>query len=57
LFIRLLMLFFNLFVKLMSVVSGIIFFYFMCFSVISRILGIVIIVGCIKFYGDDYCIY
>ncbi|VDP50610.1 unnamed protein product [Heligmosomoides polygyrus] len=56
-FIRLLMLFFNLFVKLMSVVSGIIFFYFMCFSVISRILGIVIIVGCIKFYGDDYCIY
>ena len=47
----------SLFVKLIGVISGIIFFYFMCFSVISRILGMVIMVGCMKFYGDDYCIY
>lgn len=35
----------------------IIFFYFIRFSVISRILGIIIIVGNIKFFGRDQCIF
>ena len=37
--------------------TEIIFFYFMCFSVVSRMLGIIVMVGNIKFYGRDQCIF
>lgn len=47
----------SLFIKFIGCLRGIIFFYFICFSVISRILGIIIIVGGIKFYGGDQCIF
>lgn len=47
----------SLFYKFCYILSEIIFFYFMCFSVISSILGIVVIVGNIKFYGNDNCIF
>ena len=47
----------SLFVKFFSTIGNIIFFYFMCFSVISRILGMVIIVGNIKYYGNDKCVF
>ena len=43
--------------KFMGLLTEIIFFYFMCFSVISRILGMVVMVGGIKFYGNDQCIF
>jgi hypothetical protein len=33
------------------------FFYFISFSVVSRILGIIIMVGNIKFFGSDQCIF
>lgn len=47
----------SLFVKLRGVISEMMFFYFICFSVISRIIGIVVIVSCMKFFGNDKCIY
>ena len=47
----------RLFIKFVGSVSEILFFYFMCFSVVSRIMGIVVIVGRMKFFGDDSCIY
>jgi len=47
----------SLFIILSVDLNDIIFFYFMCFSVISRILGIIIIVGNIKYYGNDNCIF
>lgn len=50
LIISLFFLFSNMFTEIM-------FFYFICFSVISRILGILVIVSSIKFFGNDYCIF
>nr|YP_009092001.1 NADH dehydrogenase subunit 4L [Uncinaria sanguinis]AHI51921.1 NADH dehydrogenase subunit 4L [Uncinaria sanguinis] len=47
----------SLFLKLMGLLTEIMFFYFMCFSVISSILGMVIMVGMMKFYGNDFCIF
>lgn len=47
----------RLFLKFSYVLGEIMFFYFMCFSVISRILGMVVIVGNIKFFGSDNCIF
>lgn len=47
----------RLFIKFIGLLTEIMFFYFMCFSVISRILGMVIMVGGIKFYGNDQCIF
>nr|YP_009131591.1 NADH dehydrogenase subunit 4L [Strongylus equinus]AJG02959.1 NADH dehydrogenase subunit 4L [Strongylus equinus] len=47
----------SLFMKFMGVITEIMFFYFMCFSVISSILGMVIMVGGMKFYGSDQCIF
>lgn len=37
--------------------SEIMFFYFMCFRVVSSVLGMVIIVGRIKFFGNDHCLF
>ena len=47
----------RLFLKFSYLLREMMFFYFMCFSVISRILGIVIIVGNMKFFGSDNCIF
>lgn len=47
----------SLFLKFSYVLGEIMFFYFMCFSVISSILGIVVMVGNIKFFGSDNCIF
>nr|YP_009050216.1 NADH dehydrogenase subunit 4L [Nematodirus oiratianus]AGZ64204.1 NADH dehydrogenase subunit 4L [Nematodirus oiratianus] len=47
----------SLFIKLVSVVDLLMFFYFMCFSVVSSILGMVIMVGSMKFYGSDMSLY
>ena len=47
----------SLFIKFRGILTEIMFFYFMCFSVISSILGIVVMVGGIKFYGNDQCIF
>nr|YP_010981601.1 NADH dehydrogenase subunit 4L [Kalicephalus indicus]UAV84951.1 NADH dehydrogenase subunit 4L [Kalicephalus indicus] len=46
----------SLFIKFVGELTGMMFFYFMCFSVISSILGMVIMVGGMKFYGGAQCI-
>nr|AFE00424.1 NADH dehydrogenase subunit 4L [Pristionchus pacificus] len=47
----------SLFLSLSTVLSEMMFFYFMCFSVISSILGMVVMVGNMKIYGNDQCIF
>lgn len=47
----------SLFLKFSSFLTEMMFFYFICFSVVSRILGIIVMVGNMKFYGNDYCIF
>nr|ADC80327.1 NADH dehydrogenase subunit 4L [Pristionchus pacificus]AFE00462.1 NADH dehydrogenase subunit 4L [Pristionchus pacificus]AFE00464.1 NADH dehydrogenase subunit 4L [Pristionchus pacificus]AFE00552.1 NADH dehydrogenase subunit 4L [Pristionchus pacificus]AFE00554.1 NADH dehydrogenase subunit 4L [Pristionchus pacificus] len=47
----------SLFLSLSTSLSEMMFFYFMCFSVISSILGMVVMVGNMKFYGSDQCIF
>nr|ACB06317.1 NADH dehydrogenase subunit 4L [Caenorhabditis briggsae] len=47
----------SLFLKFSYLLSEMMFFYFMCFSVISSILGMVIMVGNMKFFGSDNCIF
>nr|AVV66507.1 NADH dehydrogenase subunit 4L [Cooperia oncophora] len=47
----------SLFVSFMNNIVEMMFFYFMCFSVISSIVGMVIMVTSVKFYGNDFCIY
>nr|YP_009550276.1 NADH dehydrogenase subunit 4L [Heterorhabditis indica]YP_817450.1 NADH dehydrogenase subunit 4L [Heterorhabditis bacteriophora]ABJ80694.1 NADH dehydrogenase subunit 4L [Heterorhabditis bacteriophora]AZU95935.1 NADH dehydrogenase subunit 4L [Heterorhabditis bacteriophora]QAA11080.1 NADH dehydrogenase subunit 4L [Heterorhabditis indica]QAA11092.1 NADH dehydrogenase subunit 4L [Heterorhabditis bacteriophora] len=47
----------SLFLSFSGVISEMMFFYFMCFSVISSVLGMVVMVGNIKFYGDDNCVF
>nr|ACB06377.1 NADH dehydrogenase subunit 4L [Caenorhabditis elegans] len=46
----------SLFLKFSYVLGEMMFFYFMCFSVISSILGMVVMVGNMKFFGSDNCI-
>nr|AAO16401.1 NADH dehydrogenase subunit 4L [Caenorhabditis elegans] len=47
----------SLFLKFSYVLGEMMFFYFMCFSVISSILGMVVMVGNMKFLGSDNCIF
>nr|YP_009257360.1 NADH dehydrogenase subunit 4L [Angiostrongylus malaysiensis]ALD62327.1 NADH dehydrogenase subunit 4L [Angiostrongylus cantonensis]ANG44577.1 NADH dehydrogenase subunit 4L [Angiostrongylus malaysiensis] len=47
----------SVFVKFFEIFSGMMFFFFMCHSVISSILGIVVMVGSVKFYGSDLSIF
>nr|ADC80329.1 NADH dehydrogenase subunit 4L [Pristionchus pacificus] len=47
----------SLFLSLSTMLSEMMFFYFMCFSVISSILGMVVMVGNMKIYGSDQCIF
>ncbi|NP_006954.1 NADH dehydrogenase subunit 4L (mitochondrion) [Caenorhabditis elegans] len=47
----------SLFLKFSYVLGEMMFFYFMCFSVISSILGMVVMVGNMKFFGSDNCIF
>lgn len=43
----------SVFLKFFSVFGGMLFFFFMCHSVVSSILGVVIMVGRVKFFGND----
>nr|YP_003434083.1 NADH dehydrogenase subunit 4L [Teladorsagia circumcincta]ACX85206.1 NADH dehydrogenase subunit 4L [Teladorsagia circumcincta] len=47
----------SLFYKYVYFFVDVMFFYFMCFSVISSITGMIVMVNSIKFYGNDYCIF
>nr|YP_009391006.1 NADH dehydrogenase subunit 4L [Caenorhabditis angaria]YP_009391090.1 NADH dehydrogenase subunit 4L [Caenorhabditis castelli]ARV88262.1 NADH dehydrogenase subunit 4L [Caenorhabditis angaria]ARV88358.1 NADH dehydrogenase subunit 4L [Caenorhabditis castelli] len=47
----------SLFLKFSYILGEMMFFYFMCFSVISSILGMVVMVGNMKFFGNDNCIF
>nr|YP_009312599.1 NADH dehydrogenase subunit 4L [Contracaecum ogmorhini sensu lato Pacific Canada]AOV63361.1 NADH dehydrogenase subunit 4L [Contracaecum ogmorhini sensu lato Pacific Canada] len=47
----------SLFIYFSSVLNEMMFFHFMCFSVISSVLGMVIMVGNMKFYGSDLCLF
>nr|QPF22256.1 NADH dehydrogenase subunit 4L [Ophidascaris sp. CYZ-2020] len=47
----------SLFIYFSGCLSEMMFFYFMCFSVVSSVLGMVIMVGNMKFYGSDQCLF
>nr|YP_008994648.1 NADH dehydrogenase subunit 4L [Protostrongylus rufescens]AGW80388.1 NADH dehydrogenase subunit 4L [Protostrongylus rufescens] len=47
----------SVFIKFFGEFSAMMFFYFMCFSVISSILGVVIMIGGMKFFGSDQSIF
>nr|YP_009161994.1 NADH dehydrogenase subunit 4L [Litoditis aff. marina PmI]YP_009162030.1 NADH dehydrogenase subunit 4L [Litoditis aff. marina PmIV]AKS28844.1 NADH dehydrogenase subunit 4L [Litoditis aff. marina PmI]AKS28880.1 NADH dehydrogenase subunit 4L [Litoditis aff. marina PmIV] len=47
----------SLFLNFSGLISEMMFFYFMCFSVISSILGMIIMVGNMKSFGSDQCIF
>uniref|UniRef100_A0A0M3IPH4 NADH dehydrogenase subunit 4L n=1 Tax=Ascaris lumbricoides TaxID=6252 RepID=A0A0M3IPH4_ASCLU len=47
----------RLFILFSGDLNEMMFFYFMCFSVVSSVLGMVIIVGNVKFYGRDLCLF
>nr|YP_009243355.1 NADH dehydrogenase subunit 4L [Heterakis gallinarum]AMR36322.1 NADH dehydrogenase subunit 4L [Heterakis gallinarum] len=38
-------------------VGEMMFFYFMCVAVISSVLGLMVMVVSVKYYGDDMCIF
>nr|ADD81882.1 NADH dehydrogenase subunit 4L [Anisakis simplex] len=46
----------SLFIYFSMVLNEMMFFYFMCFSVISSVLGMIVMVGNMKFYGSDQCL-
>nr|QCG69221.1 NADH dehydrogenase subunit 4L [Toxascaris leonina] len=47
----------SLFIMFSCDLNEMMFFYFMCFSVISSVLGMVVMVGNVKFYGSDQCLF
>nr|YP_004778164.1 NADH dehydrogenase subunit 4L [Baylisascaris schroederi]ADU78515.1 NADH dehydrogenase subunit 4L [Baylisascaris schroederi] len=47
----------SLFILFSGGLNEMMFFYFMCFSVVSSVLGMVIMVGNVKFYGSDLCLF
>nr|YP_004778127.1 NADH dehydrogenase subunit 4L [Baylisascaris transfuga]ADU78491.1 NADH dehydrogenase subunit 4L [Baylisascaris transfuga]ADU78503.1 NADH dehydrogenase subunit 4L [Baylisascaris ailuri] len=47
----------SLFILFSGSLNEMMFFYFMCFSVVSSVLGMVIMVGNVKFYGSDLCLF
>lgn len=47
----------NIFYSLALFGSGILFFFFLCMAVVSRVLGIVLIVAKISYYGSDMCLF
>nr|YP_009058869.1 NADH dehydrogenase subunit 4L [Parascaris univalens]YP_009445833.1 NADH dehydrogenase subunit 4L [Parascaris equorum]AIM58800.1 NADH dehydrogenase subunit 4L [Parascaris univalens]AIQ85132.1 NADH dehydrogenase subunit 4L [Parascaris univalens]ATX68616.1 NADH dehydrogenase subunit 4L [Parascaris equorum]BAV81436.1 NADH dehydrogenase subunit 4L [Parascaris equorum] len=47
----------SLFILFSGSLNEMMFFYFMCFSVVSSVLGVVIMVGNMKFYGSDLCLF
>nr|ADD81969.1 NADH dehydrogenase subunit 4L [Anisakis simplex] len=46
----------SLFIYFSTVLNEMMFFYFMCFSGISSVLGMIVMVGNMKFYGSDQCL-
>nr|BAV78687.1 NADH dehydrogenase subunit 4L [Steinernema litorale] len=47
----------SLFVYFSCYLNEMMFLYFVCFSVVSSVLGLVIMVGNVKFYGSDKCLF
>nr|AST14927.1 NADH dehydrogenase subunit 4L [Hammerschmidtiella sp. ZengetLiu-2016]AST14937.1 NADH dehydrogenase subunit 4L [Hammerschmidtiella sp. ZengetLiu-2016] len=47
----------SLFYYYSLLISEMLFFYFMSFTVMSSLLGLVIMVGNMKFYGNDLCVF
>lgn len=47
----------NVFFIFNSFISEDFFYFFICFSVISRVLGILVILNSVKFFGSDLCVY
>nr|AOV63301.1 NADH dehydrogenase subunit 4L [Pseudoterranova decipiens sensu lato Antarctica] len=47
----------SLFIYFSGILNEMMFFYFMCFSVISSVLGMIVMVGNMKFYGSDQCLF
>nr|WEM32180.1 NADH dehydrogenase subunit 4L [Anisakis simplex] len=47
----------SLFIYFSTVLNEMMFFYFMCFSVVSSVLGMIVMVGNMKFYGSDQCLF
>nr|YP_001905897.1 NADH dehydrogenase subunit 4L [Toxocara canis]CAL69966.1 NADH dehydrogenase subunit 4L [Toxocara canis] len=47
----------SLFIYFSGALNEMMFFYFMCFSVVSSVLGLVLVVGNMKFYGSDQCLF
>nr|NP_006942.1 NADH dehydrogenase subunit 4L [Ascaris suum]P24874.2 RecName: Full=NADH-ubiquinone oxidoreductase chain 4L; AltName: Full=NADH dehydrogenase subunit 4L [Ascaris suum]APX55581.1 NADH dehydrogenase subunit 4L [Ascaris lumbricoides]APX55558.1 NADH dehydrogenase subunit 4L [Ascaris suum]APX55570.1 NADH dehydrogenase subunit 4L [Ascaris suum]WAS08345.1 NADH dehydrogenase subunit 4L [Ascaris lumbricoides]WAS08357.1 NADH dehydrogenase subunit 4L [Ascaris lumbricoides] len=47
----------SLFILFSGDLNEMMFFYFMCFSVVSSVLGMVVMVGNVKFYGSDLCLF
>lgn len=43
----------SLFLKFRYILNSYMFFYFICFTVISRVIGMVLMVGGVKFFGSD----
>nr|YP_009538634.1 NADH dehydrogenase subunit 4L [Steinernema abbasi]YP_026080.1 NADH dehydrogenase subunit 4L [Steinernema carpocapsae]AAT00523.1 NADH dehydrogenase subunit 4L [Steinernema carpocapsae]AYU56875.1 NADH dehydrogenase subunit 4L [Steinernema carpocapsae]AYV63102.1 NADH dehydrogenase subunit 4L [Steinernema abbasi]QAA11078.1 NADH dehydrogenase subunit 4L [Steinernema carpocapsae]BAV78651.1 NADH dehydrogenase subunit 4L [Steinernema carpocapsae] len=47
----------SLFIIYSYMLNEMMFFYFMCFSVISSVLGMLMMIGSVKFYGSDNCLF
>lgn len=47
----------NVFFIFNSFISEDFFYFFICFSVISRVLGMLVILNSVKFFGSDLCVY
>nr|BAV78663.1 NADH dehydrogenase subunit 4L [Steinernema glaseri] len=47
----------SLFIYFSGGLNEIMFFYFMCFSVVSSVMGLIIMVGNVKFFGSDKCLF
>nr|BAV78675.1 NADH dehydrogenase subunit 4L [Steinernema kushidai] len=47
----------SLFIYFSSCLNEMMFFYFMCFSVVSSVMGMIIMVGNVKFFGSDKCLF
>ena len=37
--------------------TEVMYFYYMCFTVIARVFGLVVMAGRIKYYGSDMCLF
>nr|BAV82688.1 NADH dehydrogenase subunit 4L [Dictyocaulus viviparus] len=47
----------SVFINYFNVFSPMMFFVFLCFSVMSSILGILVMINGVKVFGDDCCLF